>query len=165
MDHSMRGVLSVFGDLLGLTFQESPPGDQSRQVPIATYLKFQNLTEHNSALDLFWVFDITGNTPKCLGTLILDVGERVGKPREVHCTTFGSVRNFIFFAFPLLFSVFLAKNCLIDFKSSFHLKIKVDESAWCRDCWPIYQPNLKISICFQPCRSNDFCSRVGSRHS
>ncbi|PMD19822.1 zincin [Hyaloscypha hepaticicola] len=90
MDHSMRRVLSIFGDLLGLTFHESPPGDQRRQVPIATYLRSQNLTEHNTALDVFWVFDITGITPKRLGSLILDVGEREGKPRKVFCTTFGT---------------------------------------------------------------------------
>lgn len=106
MDHSMRRVLSVFGDLLGLTFHESPPGDQSHQVPIATYLRSQNLTEHNTALDVFWVFDITGITPKRLGSLILDVGEREGKPRKVFCSTFGTVRNFIFSPF------FFAPSCL-----------------------------------------------------
>lgn len=123
----MRRVLLIFGDLLGLTFQESPPGDQSRQVPIATYLASQNLTEHNIALDVFWVFDITGVTPKRLGPLILDVGEREGKPRQVFCTTFGNVRNFIFFHLSsLLISVFLAKNYFVtDFKSSFHLRMKV----------------------------------------
>jgi hypothetical protein len=95
----MRGVLSIFGNLLGLKFQEMPQGHQSRQAPIATYLKFQNLTEHNTALDVFWVFDITGNTPKRLGSLLLDVGEREGKPHQVYCTTFGSVHNFNFLAF------------------------------------------------------------------
>ena len=123
----MRGVLSIFGDLFGLKFQEIPQGHQSRQAPIATYLKFQNLTEHNTALDVFLVFDITGNMPKRLGSLILDVGERKGKPGQVYCTTFGSVRKFlIFFRLSLLFSVFLAKNrFLIDLKSSFHLKMNV----------------------------------------
>jgi hypothetical protein len=103
----MRGVLSIFGDLFGLKFQEMPQGHQSRQAPIATYLKFQNLTEHNTALDVFWVIDITGNMPKRLGALILDVGERKGKQGQVYCTTFGSVRNFLIFFFLLFFSVFL----------------------------------------------------------
>lgn len=89
----MRRVLSIFGD-------------QSRQAPIETYLASQNLTERNTALDVFWVLDTMGITLKPLGQLILDVGDPEGKTRDVFCTTFSDVRKFYFFSF-LLFPFFL----------------------------------------------------------
>jgi hypothetical protein len=88
-----------------------PPGDESRQAPIETYLASQNLTERNTALDVFWVLDTTGITPKPLGQLILDVGDREGKTRDVFCTSFSDVRNFTFSPF-FFFPFFLADSLL-----------------------------------------------------
>jgi hypothetical protein len=69
----MRGILSFFGDLLGLQFLEVPPDLQRSQAVVAKYLENQNLKERDAALDMFHVFDITGFTPRPLGFFILDV--------------------------------------------------------------------------------------------
>ena len=91
MEHTVRGLLKIFGDIFGMQFLEVPPGDQHYQTTFNIYLKTRGLK--NADLDVFCISDITGFTSKPIGFLILDLKERDGKAASNFCTTFNIVRS------------------------------------------------------------------------
>ena len=90
MEHTVRILLSIFGDFIGIDFREIFPGDEQYQSAVHPYLENSCVKEREVKLGVFSVYNI-GVNPKPLGFLVLDLEERGGKPRGALCKIFASV--------------------------------------------------------------------------
>jgi hypothetical protein len=92
LNYTIRKLLPNLGELLGMQFVEVIPGAKSYPMLVSAYLASSKVTEREAELSVLLVRDMTGFTPSPLGYLVMDLIERDGKPRQLHCGSFPRVR-------------------------------------------------------------------------
>jgi len=91
LNHTVRKLLPIFGDVLGMEFVEIFPGSNEYTVVVSQYLQFTKLLEREASLSVFKVRDDTSIFERpIIGYLVLDLVERNGKYRGAHCSGFGA---------------------------------------------------------------------------
>jgi hypothetical protein len=84
LEPTIRKLLSIFRDFIGMDFSELTAGDQQYQSVASLYLEGSNVKERDAKLGPFLVHETRFNR-KPLEYLVLDLEERDGKPRGALC--------------------------------------------------------------------------------